>query len=153
MGVHASRHRFDYSEDYFHGEAFFTVSHTTLRAGYEQLGGDGSIGFSTPLATLHKFQGFADVFLTTPAGGIEDIYGTAQFDWKDGLFGATYTVFATYHDFKAERGGADLGKEGDAGLAAAFTKHWSAEIKGAVYDGVPTIADRSILWASLRFQY
>ena len=31
-------------------------------------------GFTTPLATLHKFQGFADKFLTTPANGIRDTY-------------------------------------------------------------------------------
>jgi hypothetical protein len=144
---------FDYSEDYLHGEAFLTASWTTLRAGYEQLGGNGAIGFSTPLATLHKFQGFADVFLTTPADGVEDIYGTVQFDWKNGLFGANYGAFVTYHDFEAERGGADLGKEIDAGLAVFIGKRWSAEFKGAVYDGVPGLADRSLIWASLRIQY
>lgn len=148
-----ARNPFDYSEDYLRGEAFVTVSTITLRAGYEQLGGDGAIGFSTPLATLHKFQGNADVFLTTPVNGIEDIYGTAQFDWTKGLFGGSYSLFATYHDFKAERGGASLGDEFDAGLAASFGKHWSAELKGALYDGVATIADRKILWASLRFKY
>ncbi len=144
---------FDYSEDYFHGEAAFTASFSTLKAGYEQLGGDGANGFSTPLATLHKFQGFADVFLATPADGVEDLYGTAQFDWKNGLFGANYAAFVTYHDFEAERGGADLGREIDAGLAVSLKKHWSAEFKGAVYDGVAGFADRSLIWASLRFQY
>lgn len=144
---------FDYSEDYLHGEASFTASFTTLKVGYEQLGGNGAIGFSTPLATLHKFQGFADVFLATPADGVEDLYGTIQLDWKNGLFGANYGLFATYHDFEAERGGADLGKEVDAGLAVSIGKHWSAEFKGAVYDGVAGFADRSLIWASLRFQY
>lgn len=144
---------FDYSEDYFHGEASFSVAQATLRAGYEQLGGDGAIGFATPLATLHKFQGYADVFLTTPANGIEDLYGTFQFDWKDGPFGVTYALFATYHDFEAERGGDDFGGEIDAGLAASFGKHWSAELKGAVFDGASGFADRSLIWATLRFQY
>jgi hypothetical protein len=35
------------------------------------MSGDGVIGFSTPLATLHKFQGWVDKFLTTPANGID----------------------------------------------------------------------------------
>lgn len=144
---------FDYSEDYLHGEGALSASLTTLRVGYERLGGNGAIGFSTPLATLHKFQGFADVFLTTPATGIEDLYGTVQFDWKNGLFGANLGLFATYHDFKAETGGADLGEEMDAGVAIAFAKYWSAELKGAVYDGGSRIADRNLIWASLRFQY
>lgn len=144
---------FNYSEDYIHGEGMLSVGAAGLKFGYEQLGGNGVIGFSTPLATLHKFQGFADVFLTTPVNGIEDIYGTLQCNLKDGPFGAGYNLFATYHDFKAENGGGDLGEEFDAGLAVSVSKHWSAEFKGAVYNGVTGFADRSLIWASLRFQY
>ena len=144
---------FNYSENYVHGEGMLSVGAAGVKLGYEQLSGNGSIGFSTPLATLHKFQGFADVFLTTPANGIEDLYGTVQYNLKDGPFGAGYNLFATYHDFRAENGGADLGEEFDAGLAVSVSKHWSAEFKGAVYDGVPGIADRNLVWASLRFQY
>lgn len=144
---------FDYSEDYIHGEGSVSAGGVTLRFGYEQLGGDGVIGFATPLATLHKFQGFADVFLTTPVNGIEDVYGTVQYDWKSAPFGTGLNFFATYHDFKAERGGADLGEEFDAGAAINIRKHWSAELKGAVYNGVTGFADRSLIWASLRFQY
>ncbi|MEQ1930213.1 MAG: hypothetical protein ABL957_06720 [Parvularculaceae bacterium] len=144
---------FDYSEDYLHGEASLTARAWTVRIGYERLGGNGSVGFSTPLATLHKFQGFADVFLTTPAAGIEDLYGTASYAWKDAPFGAAVTFFAAYHAFEAERGDADLGEEIDAGVAIAIRKHWSAEIKGASYDGAAGLADRSIVWSSLRFQY
>jgi len=144
---------FNYSEDYFHGEGMLAVEGAGVRIGYEQLGGDGAIGFSTPLATLHKFQGFADVFLTTPANGIEDFYGTLQYNLKSGPFGMGYSFFATYHDFKSENGGADLGEEFDAGLAVSLKKNWSAEFKGAVYNGVAGIADRSLIWASLRFQY
>lgn len=144
---------FNYSEDYIHGEGTLSVAAAGLKLGYEQLGGDGTIGFATPLATLHKFQGFADVFLTTPANGVEDIYGTVQYNLKNGPFGAGFSLFATYHDFKAQNGGADLGEEFDAGLAVTLKKNWSAEFKGAVYKGVPGFADRSLIWASLRFQY
>lgn len=144
---------FDYSENYIHGEGSLSARGASLKLGYEQLGGDGSIGFSTPLATLHKFQGFADVFLNTPASGIEDLYGTVQYNWKIRPFGAGLNLFATYHDFKAQNGGADLGEEFDAGLGVSLKKHWSAEFKGAVYDGAPGFPDRSLVWASLRFQY
>ena len=34
--------------------------------------GNGVKGFTTPLASLHKFQGWADKFTATPANGIED---------------------------------------------------------------------------------
>lgn len=148
-----AKNPFNYSESYVHGEGSLAVSAATVRIGYERLGGNGAIGFSTPLATLHKFQGNADVFLTTPVNGIEDLYVTAQYDLKKGPFKTGLNFFATWHDFRAERGGADLGEELNAGVAINIRKHWSAEVKGAIYDGVPGIADRSLIWTSLRFQY
>jgi len=146
---------FDYQEAYLHGEATLAVSSVTGKVSYESLGGNGTIAFSTPLATLHKFQGFADVFLNTPATGIEDIYGTLSYSWNDGdgPFGFPVTLYATYHDFESELGSADFGDEIDAGLNVKFSQHWSAEAKGAVYNGDGAFADRSLIWASLRFQY
>ena len=38
--------------------------------------------FQTLLATLHKFQGWADKFLTTPPNGIRDLYGSAGYTLK-----------------------------------------------------------------------
>lgn len=143
----------NYREHYLHGEGALHVKDAALRVGYERLGGNGAAAFQTPLATLHKFQGFADVFLTTPANGVENLYATASYAWKKAPGGATVNVFATYHDFRSERGGADLGEEIDAGVSIVVKKRWTAEIKGAVYDGVPGFADRSSIWASLRFQY
>ena len=64
----------DFSADYYNFEVGTKVSSVTLLAGIESLGSDNGVGFSTPLATLHKFQGFADKFLGTPGEGIEDIY-------------------------------------------------------------------------------
>ncbi len=143
----------DYREDYIHGEASLTVAPFMAQLGYESLGGDGVTGFSTPLATLHKFQGFADVFLTTPAAGLEDLYGTISYGWNGLLNTDSVRLFATYHEFESGLGDTDFGAEFDAGLAVAFRKHWSAEVKGAVYDGAGAFADRSLIWASLRFQY
>jgi len=46
----------------------------TLGFGYEVL----EQGFRTPVATVHKFQGFADVFalqsITGGGNGVEDLY-------------------------------------------------------------------------------
>ena len=143
----------DYQENYIHGEASLSVAPFMAQLGYESLGGDGVTGFSTPLATLHKFQGFADVFLTTPSGGLEDLYGTISYSW-DGLFKTdSVRLFATYHEFESGLGDTDFGAEFDAGLAVTFRKHWSTEVKGAIYDGAGAFADRSLIWASLRFQY
>lgn len=144
---------FDYNENYVRGEATLKAADLSAKLGYERLGGDGTIGFATPLATLHKFQGFADVFLTTPASGIEDVYATLAYSCKNGPFGAGLNFFATYHDFESERGEADLGEEIDAGVAISYRKHWSAELKGAHYDGAAGFADRALIWASVRFRY
>lgn len=143
----------DYKEDYIHGEVSLHVAPFTAKLGYESLGGDGTIGFSMPLATLHKFQGFADVFLATPAAGLEDLYGTVRYSWSDLPVVDGVNLFATYHEFESELGDADFGNEIDAGLAVKFKKNWSVEVKGAVYDGAAAFADRNLVWASLRFQY
>lgn len=143
----------DYSEDYIHGEVSLHVDQFAGTIGYEELGGDGVVGFSTPLATLHKFQGFADVFLMTPAAGLEDMYGTLSYAWEDLPVVDNIQVFTTFHRFEGAIGKLDFGSEFDAGLVVHFKKHWSAELKGADYDGAGAFADRRLLWVSLRFQY
>jgi len=77
--------------------------------GYEMLGGRGRAGSAVqaPLATLHKFNGWADKFLTTPNEGLTDTYlsyGTKV--WKT-------NVKAVYHDFEADHGSLDFGSELD----------------------------------------
>ncbi len=143
----------DYREAYLHGEVALSVAPFNAKIGYESLGGDGVASFKTPLATLHKFQGFADVFLVTPAAGIEDLYGTLSYKCDNAPFGVGLTFFATYHGFSSESGGIDFGDEIDAGVKVKIDKHWSADIKGAVYNGEGAFADRNIVWAALRFQY
>ncbi|MBB5213143.1 alginate export family protein [Microbulbifer hydrolyticus] len=72
----------NYDADYVLAEGSYKLGTITLAAGYELLGADGADGqFITPLATLHKFQGWSDKFLGggtgNIAGGIEDVYLTA----------------------------------------------------------------------------
>lgn len=144
----------DYRESYLHGEGAVTVGSLTGKIGYEKLGGDGVSSFKTPLATLHKFQGFADAFLVTPPEGLQDLYGTVSYRWKKAPYGTSARVFATYHKFKSDVGGLDFGDEFDAGLAISFREHWTAQLKGAVYNGGAFgPPDRHLFWASLRFQY
>lgn len=92
----------------------------TLGAGYEVLGGDGTQAFQTPLATLHKFNGWADKFLDTPARGLEDMYVSAAYKTSglgSGLDGITLTT--VYHDFKGQESG-DFGYEFDASVGKAI---------------------------------
>jgi len=130
-----------------------TWSAFTLTGNYEVLEGNGARGFATPLATLHAFQGWADVFLTTPANGIKD--ANVALVIKPGiklkhLSGVVLT--AVYHDFAAERGGGDLGREVDLQATAAITKQLSGLIKFADYDGVPGLPSRRKVWLGLEFK-
>jgi hypothetical protein len=69
--------------DYWHLEGGVDYEDWSLTGGSETLGGNGVAGFSTPLATLHAFQGDADIFLTTPARGIADRY--AKLGYRTGV--------------------------------------------------------------------
>lgn len=100
--------------EYYLAELGYTLKGVQLKAGYEVLGGDngpGNRAFQTPLATKHAFQGWADVFLTTPADGIEDLY----FGATTPLLGGTLQAF--YHDFATEQGSDDYGSEIDLSYA------------------------------------
>lgn len=130
-----------------------TWSAFTLTGNYEVLGGDGVRGFATPLATLHAFQGWADVFLTTPANGIKDANVALAIKPGIKLEHLSNVVFTgVYHDFTAERGGADLGREVDLQATAAITKQVSGLIKFADYDGVVGLPSRRKVWVSLEFK-
>ena len=73
-----------YSADYFLVETGLSFDSFRILLGNEILEGDdkAGAGFQTPLATLHKFQGWADKFLATPATGIDDRYVTLGTNWK-----------------------------------------------------------------------
>lgn len=114
----------------------------TVKASYEVLGGDGpaSIGntrvgraFQTPLGTNHAFQGWADRFLTTPADGIEDWFGTLAAK----ALGAQLVIM--YHDFSADRDDYDYGHEWDVQLTRTFAERYLFGLKYAQYsaDGNP----------------
>ena len=112
----------DFSEDYYFVQGAFAVKGATIGAGYEVLSGNGASAFQTSLATLHKFQGFADAFLATPDSGLEDVYLTAGYGTKAvGPFKAL-KLTATLHDFEAETGSVDLGDEFDIAAVAVLEK-------------------------------
>ncbi len=146
----------DYGAEYYNVELSATVKPVSFGAGYEVLGTDsndnagGSVGFKTPLATLHAFSGWADVFLATPAKGLRDVYGFAQVTLP-----CEVPVRAIYHKFDADSGGADLGQEFDVMASKKFGKHWTALVKYAYYDGqdTPGRFDLHKFWAQVEFNY
>ncbi len=111
------------------------VQALTLKVSYELLEGSGGADrYTTPLATLHPFQGWADQFLNTPGDGIEDFYVT----FIGAAWGFSFT--AVWHDFGANADDYDYGDEWDLELTRPFLQRYKAGIKYAAYD-----ADRNAL--------
>ena len=137
----------DYSADYLLGEVGVAAMGFTLTGGYEQLGADKSAGkaFQTPLATLHKFNGWADLFLTTPAGGLKDTYVSLAkvFPKVKALPGLNAVV--AWHTFDSDIGSVGYGSEWDASLGFRLGKV-ALLAKYANYEAKSFGADKEILW-------
>ncbi len=129
--------------DYILAELGATVSGISAKFGYEVLGGDGSYGFSTPLATKHAFNGWSDQFLNTPADGLVDSYLSLG-----GKVAGTKLALI-YHDFSADEGSTDYGTEWNAVVVKKFGKGFSALLKYASYaagDAATGKVDTDKLW-------
>jgi hypothetical protein len=144
----------DKSANYLAIEAGTTVASVNVKVGYELLGSDnGEYGFATPLATLHKFNGWADQFLGTPNEGLQDIYVSVG----GKLAGGAWKVVA--HDFSADESSNtvdDLGSEIDAVYSKAINKTFKAGIKYAAYNAGDTDAgkidaDKVWVWLTAKF--
>ena len=106
-------------------------------------------GFATPFATLHKFNGWADQFLVTPANGLEDAYASLAADlwWK-------IQAVVVYHDFSAEDGGEDFGSEWDAQVSRTFQEKYTVAVKYANFDtDSGTKPDVAKLWGWLGLKF
>jgi hypothetical protein len=138
--------------DYALVEGGLTFAKFGLGLGVELLGSDGITGFSTPLATLHAFQGWADKFLATPAAGIEDRY--VRFSYPFGKRGRFTNIAATalFHDFTADVGGAHFGEELDLQLVAR-TERVALTLKYADYRADALFTDTDKLWLSVDYAF
>ena len=130
--------------DYTLVEAGLEVSGVKGIFGYEKLSSDeGTLGFQTPLATLHKFNGWTDLFLSTPGQGLVDMY--LSFSGK--LAGGSWAL--AYHDFSADESSAtmdDYGSEIDVSYSKSFGKNYYGGIKYAMYSADDYVVDTDKLW-------
>ena len=161
-----------YRARYTLAEAGVDLKTVVFKLGYEVLGSDlGAItkasgarvaagkSFSTPLATLHAFNGWADMFLTTPPQGLEDVYLSAEAKL------AGFNLGAVYHDYRANKNTAllsasQLGTEWNIVASRAFGKNYALGLKFARYSASATPAttfagnvdtDKAWLWGELKF--
>ena len=121
-------------------------SSVTAMLGYEVLG-FGTSAFSTPLATLHAFNGWADKFLATPANGLVDTYLSV-----DGKV-ADVKLQAVYHDFTADAGGASYGTEIDLLAAKKFGQYYTLLAKYASYSADTFATDTDKMWLMGQAQF
>ncbi len=132
--------------DYMMFEVGTVLSGFTFKIGQETLGSDDGMGnFVTPLATLHKFNGFADVFLggtfnsNALPNGLVDTYVSAVTKYK----GVALKAF--YHTFESDEGGMDYGDEIDLVAATKFGS-FTTGIKYAAFSGEGARPDVDRLW-------
>lgn len=128
----------NYTTDYIHLAPAIAWNGLTTTLAYEQLGSNnGNIGFSTPLSTAHKFNGWADLFLNTPANGLRDYYVDLTYVIKD--VEGELSIFndlllkGQYHDFTADNGGANYGTEFDFYVKKPINEHYYVEAKYGDY--------------------
>jgi len=126
---------------YYRVQAGAGVKKLTAEIGYEVLTGNEADGrFTTPLATLHAFDGWADKFLGTPPAGLKDAFLTLR-----GAAGA-FSWSAVLHDFGAESSSIDYGREID--LLATWKSSWGPLFgaKAALYEADELSSDTTKVW-------
>ena len=130
--------------EYLFLEGGIVIQGITAKLGYEVLGSDeGMYGFSTPLATLHKFNGWTDQFLGTPPEGLEDIMLSLSGKVAGGK------LLVVMHEFSADESSAivdDLGSEVGVLYAKKIGKNYNAGIKYAAYSAGDIKVDTDKMW-------
>jgi hypothetical protein len=143
---------FDYAADYRSFEGGARIAGFNVAVGWERLGSDNGRAVQTPLATLHKFNGWADLFLTTPPAGLEDAYVSIgkTFEGVRALPGLNANV--ALHQFDSADGDLEYGTEWDASAGVRIGKI-GLLLKYADYDAKAFGADTRKLWLQAEWAF
>lgn len=106
----------------------------------ERLAGDGNTAFQTPFATLHAFDGFADLFLTTPNQGVRDNALEISLPVKSSK------VAVSWHQYDSDAGSNKLGSELNASLSWDPTPQLNLLLKLAQYNADSYATDTRKVW-------
>jgi len=153
---------FDYNLGNNYGNFFGGIEYTY----FGDKGGDQyDRGFSTPLATLHKFEGWSDVLLTGAALGFD--YGLKELKvsagYKHPVIGKFTVAYLNFESDKNQPGvGDSIGSEWDFAYSKKLGKYFSLLLKGAIYNADNGYISNGILfgtkdttkyWVQLDFKY
>jgi hypothetical protein len=152
--------------DFYAADVSATYGPATLRLDYEQLGGNSVVGFTTPLATTHGFQGWADAFVS-PGGnksfvdGIEDynVSLTLRPPLKLAPLSKPEITVCAF-DFVDERFGTEIGHEWDVSASVVVAKRTTLLVKYAAFRRDAAVApgaatpppSRTKVWVMLDFK-
>jgi len=122
----------------------------SARVAQETLGSDHALvgatqtysGFQTPYATKHAFNGWVDMFLNTPTGGLRDRYATLAADLQP--YGVKLT--AVYHKYSemdnpaAGQSARDFGTEWNFQALKQFGANYTLGLKYGIYKADKDVA-------------
>ena len=103
----------------------------------------GNRAFQTPLATLHKWQGWADKFTSTPPAGMQDAYvgiSARRSGWS---------AQAVWHDFSADAASLHYGSELDLSIGCKLANRVDLLFKLADYRADEGFTDTRKFWVQL----
>ncbi|MCD1598228.1 hypothetical protein [Rheinheimera aquimaris] len=135
-----------FSHNYHRISLNWTMPGVTVQAGQERLAGDGQTAFQTPLATLHAFSGFADMFLNTPDSGLRDNW--LQLNTKVKEVG----LMLGYHQFDSDVGSVKYGDEWNASISYNLNTQLSGMLKLARYNADSFAVETTKIWLMLVYQ-
>jgi hypothetical protein len=139
-----------YTNGYSVYELGLAAKSGALTLGFETLGTNHGVGFKTPLATGHAFNGWADMFLSTPGDGLHDRYGQVKMTLPRAV-----SFLAVYHKFESERKGTAIGAEVDFVLTRKMTDAMAltaklADFNSATGSGRPDVQK---IWLQTDFEW
>ena len=123
----------------------------TAKLAYEVLESNNGVSFSTPLATVHAFQGWADRFIGFPGGGVEDLYFVGLAALPGGI-----NMVTAFHDYQSAADGTSYGSEFNIQFTKKI-KRFTLQLKHASYfgDGEESAGalafDKTVTWFTTRW--
>ena len=135
----------DFNHHYHRLDFSYNFGLFTGKVWQERMASDGQTAFQTPFATLHAFDGFADLFLTTPNSGVRDNALEISLPVK------STKLAMSYHQYDSDAGSQQLGSEVNATLAWDPTPQLNLLVKLAQYNADSHAADTSKVWLMASF--
>ncbi|MDB6077001.1 MAG: hypothetical protein JWO82_748 [Akkermansiaceae bacterium] len=138
----------DHDAWYYHAHATRKFGDQALIVGVEHL----DAGFQTPLATLHGFNGFADVFNTARAGGtlpgLTDVYVSYTVPV---FYGISWANIA--HAMGDDDISTSLGWEFDSTLTKKFDDHFTAIVQASHFETESKFPTTTRVTAELNYKF